>query len=399
MDWSGRISCRYHRGMLPAVSPRNVAVVHEWLVDYAGSERVLEQILSIYPDATLYLLIDRMEPALRARFRSQCTVTSFLDRWPCIERYFTQCLPLMPFAMQQFDLSGHDLIISSSHCVAKGVIVPPDALHLCYCHSPMRYVWDMQATYLAQEGLDRGVMGWLARHFFHRLRVWDAASHHGVDHFAANSDFVRRRILKCYRRAANVIHPPVAVDVEPLATVARDPRHCVTLGRLLGYKNVALMIEAFRLLPDWKLTVAGDGPQRNALQTRAPSNVQFLGAVSEADKQRLLQLASMFVFAAVEDFGIAPAESLAAGTPVVALARGGVLDYLRHGDNAWLFDEPTPEALAQAIRSASDNWPDDVADRCRRSVAGLSEACFRTSFSTWVAEKWAEWQRAPNPLP
>jgi glycosyltransferase involved in cell wall biosynthesis len=382
--------------MSPIAAPRNVAVVHEWLVDFAGSERVLEQILSTYPEATLYLLIDRMDPGLRARFPSRRTVTSFLDRWPRIERYFTRCLPLMPFAVQQFDLSGHDLIISSSHCVAKGVIVPPDALHLCYCHSPMRYAWDLQATYLAQEGLDRGAMGWLARYLFHRLRVWDSISHHGVDHFAANSRFVRRRILKCYRRGASVIHPPVAVDVERLATVVREPRHCVTVGRVLGYKNVGLMVDAFRLLPDWKLTVAGEGPQRKALQARAPSNVHFVGAVSEEQKQRLLQSAGAFVFAAVEDFGIAPVESLAAGTPVVALSRGGVLDYLHHGENAWFFDEPTPEALAQAIRSAADHLPHDVADRCRHSASKFSEACFRERFSTWVAEKWAEWQGATD---
>ncbi len=374
-------------------APRNIAVVHEWLVDFAGSERVLEQILAIYPEATLYLLVDRMAPAQRERIRSTRTVTSFLDRWPRIERYFTRCLPLMPFAVQQFDLSGHDLIISSSHCVAKGVIVPPDALHLCYCHSPMRYVWDLQATYLAQEGLDRGAMGWLARFLFHRLRVWDATSHHGVDHFSANSSFVGRRILKCYRREASVIHPPVAVDVERLATVVREPRHCVTVGRVLGYKNVGLMVDAFRLLPDWKLTVAGDGPQRKAMQSRAPSNVQFVGAVSEEQKQRLLQSATAFVFAAVEDFGIAPAEALAAGTPVVALARGGALDYLRHGDNAWLFDKPTPKSLAEAVVAAASYWSDDIADRCRRSVTGLSEACFRAKFSYWVAEHWGEWQR------
>jgi glycosyltransferase involved in cell wall biosynthesis len=376
-----------------AAAPRNVAVVHEWLVDFAGSERVLEQILSVYPDATLYVLIDRMAPALRARFSSRRTVTSFLDRWPLIERYFTRCLPLMPFAVQQFDLSGHDLVISSSHCVAKGVIVPPDALHLCYCHSPMRYAWDLQSTYLVQEGLDRGLTGWLARYLFHRLRMWDSTSHHGVDHFAANSDFVRRRMLKCYRRSASVIHPPVDVDVEPLSTVVRDPRLCITVGRLLGYKNVALIVEAFRLLPDWKLTVAGEGPQRKALQAVAPPNVEFVGAVSETEKQRLLQSASAFVFAAVEDFGIAPAESLAAGTPVVALARGGVLDYLQHGQNAWLFADATPEALAQAVRAAFEHLPHDVADRCRRSVGGLSEACFRTNLSTWVGEKWSDWQR------
>lgn len=373
--------------------PSNVAVVHDWLVDYAGAERVLEQILALYPDATLYTLIDRMPQPERGRFPSRRTVTSFLDRWPGVARYFTRCLPLMPFAVQQFDLSGHDLVISSSHCVAKGVIVPPDALHLCYCHTPMRYAWDMQATTLRQEGLDRGFSGALARLLMHRLRLWDASSHQGVDHFAANSSFVQRRILKCWRRPASVIHPPVAVDTPPLAGVTRELRHAVTVGRLMGYKNVALMLDAFRLLPDWRLTVVGDGPQRASLQARAPANVLFTGALPEADKQRLLQTASVFVFAAVEDFGIAPAEALAAGTPVVALARGGALDYLRHGENAWLFDAATPEALAQALVASAGQWPEDIADACRRSVSTLDAARFRAQFGAWVGTHWAAWQR------
>lgn len=176
--------------------PRNVAVVHEWLVDRVGSERVLEQILALFPEATLYVLIDKMAPEDRQRFPSRRTVTSFLDRWPGITRYFTRTLPWMPFAVQQFDLSGHDLVLSSSHCVAHGVIVPPEALHLSYCHSPMRYVWDLQNTTLEHEGLGSGLKGWLARSLFHRLRLWNASSHHGVDHFAANSHFVRGLIAK-----------------------------------------------------------------------------------------------------------------------------------------------------------------------------------------------------------
>jgi glycosyltransferase involved in cell wall biosynthesis len=374
--------------------PLNVAVVHDWLVDHAGAEKVLEQILALFPNAVLYTLIDRMPAAERARLPSRRTVTSFLQRLPGVQRYFTRCLPLMPLAVQQFDLSGHDLIISSSHCVAKGVLVPPEALHLCYCHSPMRYAWDMQAEYLQKEHLDRGIRSWLARRMFFKLRLWDAYTAHGVDHFAANSHFVKQRILKTYRRQATVIHPPVQLAVAAGAEPAvRRPRHCITVGRLMGYKNVALMLDAFRLLPDWQLTVVGDGPQRAALQAQAPPNVRFAGLVPEAEKQRLLQAASVFVFAAIEDFGIAPAEALAAGIPVVALARGGALDYLRHRDNAWLFQTATAQALAQALLQSESEWPADVDQRCRNSVAGLSEARFRAEFSAWVATHWEAWRR------
>jgi glycosyltransferase involved in cell wall biosynthesis len=378
---------------MPVPRPQRVAIVHEWLIDRAGAERVLEQILALFPDATLYTLIDRMPAADRARLPSRRTVTSFLNRWPGITRYFTRTLPLMPLAMQQFDLSGHDLVISSSHAVAKGVIVPPNALHLCYCHSPMRYVWDMQGVYLAQERLDHGLKGWLARALLHRLRLWDMASHHGAEQIAANSHFVRRRIWKAWRREAEVIHPPVDLAAAGLVPAARERRHLVTVGRLMPYKNVALIIEAMRLLPDWRLTVIGDGPQRRQLQAQAPANVQFAGAVAEPDKQAWLARATAFVFAAVEDFGIAPAEALAAGTPVVALAQGGALDYLVHQHNALLFDEATPQSLAEAVRATEPLWQGDpgLAQRCRDSVAHLGEARFREAFSAWVDRHWQAW--------
>ncbi len=371
--------------------PTNVAVVHDWLVDFAGAEKVLEQILALYPQATLYTLIDRMPQPERARLPSRATRTSFLDRLPGVARYFTRCLPLMPMAVQQFDLSGHDLILSSSHCVAKGVITPPDALHLSYCHSPMRYAWDMQGAYLRTEGLDRGLRTLLARRMFHRLRAWDAGSSHGVDHFAANSHFVRQRILKSWRREAVVIHPPVQVAPPPAQSVERTAGHYVTVGRLMGYKNTALMLDAFRLLPERRLTVVGDGPLLGALRRAAPPNVRLVGALPDADKWTLLRSATAFVFAAVEDFGIAPVEALAAGTPVIALARGGALDYLRHGDNAWLFGAATPESLAQAVCDADAGWPADVQARCLRSAEGFGAERFRAEFAGWVQAHWAAW--------
>ncbi|MBK1614422.1 hypothetical protein CKO44_13180 [Rubrivivax gelatinosus] len=378
---------------MPAL-PQNVAVVHDWLVDRAGAERVLEEILALFPDAVLYTLIDRMPAADAARLPRRRTVTSWLQRLPGVERYFTRCLPLMPMAIQQLDLTGHDLVISSSHCVAKGVLVPPEALHLCYCHSPMRYAWDMQAEYLRTEGLEHGPLSWLARRMFHRLRAWDAGSSNGVDHFAANSGFVRQRILKSYRRDAVVIHPPV--DIGAAAQLVDDGgrRGYITVGRLMGYKNTALMVEAFRRLPGRELTVVGGGPQLQALRRGAPGNVRFTGALPEADKLRHLSSARAFVFAAVEDFGIAPVEALAAGTPVIALARGGALDYLRQGENAWLYAEPTPEALARAVVESEAGWPADVHERCRRSAEGFGAQRFRQEFSAWVQARWSDWRDA-----
>jgi len=377
-----------------SAKPRNVAVVHDWLIDMGGAERVLEQILALYPQATLYTLIDKMPAADTARLPRARTVTSFLDRLPKVQRYFTRCLPLMPLAVQQFDLSGHDLIISNSHCVAKGVITPPDALHLSYCCSPMRYAWDMQGATLRTEGMDRGLTGVLARLLMHRLRQWDATSTNGVDYIAADSRFVQGRVLKAWRRESVVIHPPV--DVTPALsdrTVARVPRRCVTVGRLMGYKNVALMLDAFRLLPEHELVVVGTGQLERALRKAAPANVRFTGFLPQAEVQMHIRQASAFIFAAVEDFGIAPVEALALGTPVVALARGGALDYLRQGHNAWLFDEATAEALAAAVRQADAEWSDDVHARCFASAQGFSAMRFRAEFSVWAQGHWAAWQR------
>ena len=383
--------------------PVNVAVVHDWLVDRGGSERVLEQILALFPAATLYTLIDFMAPEHKRRLGPRCIKTSFLQRMPGARSHFTRYLPLMPLAIQQFDLSGHDLIISSSHCVAKGVITPPDALHLCYCHSPMRYAWDMQGEYLRTEGLDRGVKTVLARWMFHRLRQWDVGSSNGVDHFAANSRFVQQRIQKTWRRDAVVIHPPVdlaapersgAPQTPSGAEAPRREKHYVTVGRLMGYKNAALMVEAFRLMPTRQLTVVGQGPQFDALKRSAPGNVNLAGHLDETALREQVQSATAFVFAAVEDFGIAPVEALALGTPVVAYARGGAMDYLVHGENAWLFQALTPQSLAAAIEASEPAWPADVGRRCRASAARFGGDRFGAEFKAWVQTHWSQWQLA-----
>lgn len=371
---------------------KRVAIVHDWLVDYAGSERVLEQICSLYPDADLFTLVDHMAPALRARIGSRASRVSFLQRMPWVAKKLHWYLPIMPLAIQQFDLSDYDVVISSSHCVAKGVITNPDAAHLCYCHSPMRYAWDMQPEYLRTEGLERGPRSWLARILLFLLRIWDVTSAGGVDAFAANSRFVARRIAKFYRRASVVIHPPVDVREEqpPTAGVARS--HYVTVGRLIGYKNVDVIIEAFRKLPDRTLIVIGDGPHAESLKKIAPSNVIFEGAVDEDRKQKALSAARAFIFAATEDFGIAPVEALAHGTPVIAFIGGGIHDYVAHGENGWLVDVRDAEALAEGILAAERALPSDCAFTCWNSVQSMSQSRFRTEIAAWVDRVLAEKQ-------
>ncbi|HMH56968.1 MAG TPA: glycosyltransferase, partial [Gemmatimonadales bacterium] len=220
-----------------------IAIVHDWLVTYAGAERVLEQMLALYPDADLYSLIDFLPETERQFLRGKPVGTSFLQRIPGIRRGYRRFLPLMPLAIEQFDLSAYDLVVSSSYAVAKGVLTGPDQPHLCMCYSPARYAWDLQDQYLRETGLDHGVRGVLARWMLHRFRLWDARTANGVDRFIAISQFIARRIWKAYRRQSTVVYPPV--DVEGFTPGGARDDFYVTASRLVPYKRVDLIVEAF----------------------------------------------------------------------------------------------------------------------------------------------------------
>jgi glycosyltransferase involved in cell wall biosynthesis len=382
-------------GAPDASGPRRVAVVHEWLIDYAGSERVLAAILRRFPRAEVFTLVDRLPAADRAMLAGRKVHTSFLQRLPRLPGSLKFAMPLMPLAVEQFDLSGFDLVVSSSHAVAKGVIVPPDALHLCYCHSPMRYAWDLQATYLRTERLDRGLRGLAARAMLHRLRLWDHRSAAGVDAFAANSAFVARRILKAYRRDATVVPPPV--ELPRLDPRPREPDLYVTVSRLIGYKRVDLLVEAFRSLPGRRLVVVGTGPEAARLRASAPPNVSFAGFLPDAAMHDVVARARAFLFAAIEDFGISPVEALALGTPVVALRRGGtaetVVDLDRPRPTGVLYDEQSPQAVVDAIErlERADDRIDAAA--CVARARLFSAGMFDARFGAWVDAHWAAWRR------
>jgi len=355
-----------------------VAIVHEWLQDYAGSERVLEQMLLCYPSADLFAVVDFLPDDGRAFLHGRRPATSFIQRLPFARRMFRRYLGLMPLAVEQFDLSGYDLVISNNHAVAKGVLTGPDTVHVSYVHSPMRYAWDMQHQYLRGAGLDRGLGGIYARLLLARLRLWDSRTANGVDQFIANSSYIARRIHKTYRREAVVIPPPVDVDrFTPGPGAGRGDTYLVA-ARQVPYKRVDLVAAAFAAMSGRRLLVVGDGPAHAQVRAAAGGapNITFRPAVPRDELIGLMRAARAFVFAGEEDFGIVLAEALACGTPVIAFGRGGACDIVSDATGVF-FDEPTPAALVAAVGRFEADPARFTAETCRAAALRFAPAVFR----------------------
>jgi glycosyltransferase involved in cell wall biosynthesis len=322
------------------------AIVHDWLITYGGAERVLEQMLRTFPEADLFALYDFLPPENRGSILNKNVTTSFLQRMPLAKRKYRSYLPLMPLAVEQFDLSGYDLIISSSFAVAKGVITGPDQLHVCMCYSPIRYAWDLTHQYLHEADLT-GVKGWPARLILHRIRNWDYRTANGVDQFIAISNYIARRIHKVYRRESTVIYPPVDVDSYTLCT--RKDDYYLTASRMVPYKKISLIVEAFSHMPDKKLVVIGDGPDFRKIRSKASSNTTLLGYQPAKVLKEHMQKAQAFVFAAEEDFGIVPIEAQACGTPVIAYGKGAVRETIVENKTGVFFNDQESEDIVEAV--------------------------------------------------
>jgi glycosyltransferase involved in cell wall biosynthesis len=325
-----------------------VAIIHEWLESVAGSERVLEQMLLCYPQADLFALVDFLPAEQRGILHGRVPRTSFLQRLPFARRWFRHYAMLLPMAVEQWDLSGYDLVLSNSHAFAKGVLTGPDTRHVSYVHSPMRYAWDLQHQYLRESGLDRGLRGMAARWLLARLRLWDRGTANGVDLFLTNSHYVARRIQKAYRREAVVIPPPV--DIETFTPGGEKQDFFLVASRHVAYKRIDLVAAAFAAMPDRQLVIVGDGPAHARVRAaaRGAPNITFRPAVPQAELVALMRAARAFVFAGEEDFGIVLAESLACGTPVIAYGRGGAAEIVAEGTGV-LFAEQTAAAIKAAI--------------------------------------------------
>lgn len=334
------------RSFEESVGGLRVALVQDWLTGMRGGEKVLEAIGDLFPEAPIYTLI-AFEDALSDGLRRHPIHTSFLQGWPFVRSKYRHYLPFFPAAIEDFDLTGYDLVISTSHCVAKGIVPGPRTLHLSYCHSPMRYAWDQEHQYFPQR---RGPLARFRSLALSALRAWDVASVPRVDHFWANSEFVARRIHRYYDRDAEVLPPPVAVgDFAPADPLEDDdPPFALAVSALVPYKRIDLAIRACERL-GLELRVVGTGPEERRLRRLCGRHARLLGRVSDEELRRLYSRAALFLQPGVEDFGMASVEALAAGTPVVAVAEGGVLDIVDDGVHGVLYDGFEVSDVASAI--------------------------------------------------
>ncbi|MCK9778121.1 glycosyltransferase family 4 protein [Pseudomonas syringae] len=368
-----------------------IAIVHDWLVSYAGAERVLASLINVWPAADLFAVIDFLSDQDRAHLHGKVARTTFIQNLPGARKHYARYLPLMPLAIEQLDLSGYDLIISSSHAVAKGVLCGPDQLHISYVHSPIRYAWDLQHQYLQESGMNKGIKGGLARLILHYIRLWDQRTSTGVDAFIANSGFIGARISKAYRRDSTVIYPPV----DTLGFTAQGARgdFYFCASRMVPYKRMPMIVEAFAAMPDKRLIMIGDGPDLAKAQAIASqvSNVTLLGFQPGNVLLDHMRSAKAFVFAAEEDFGISPVEAQACGTPVIAFAKGGVMETVHGLDHPQptgvFYRQQTVASLIAAIGEFEAAQSRISSEACRANAERFSVARFEQEIKAFVEDR------------
>lgn len=300
------------------------ALIHDWYTQYGGAERCIESFTKIWLDFDHYTLVDTLTTQQRTLIlKGKKTKTSFIEKLPFGKKKYRSYLPLFPLAIEQFDLSDYELIISSSSSVAKGVLTRPDQLHISYVHSPVRYAWDLYFQYLKESGLDKGIKGIFARYFLHKLRIWDFSTVNRPDFYIANSKYVAARIKKIYNKESTIIYPPVDTNAFKLFDKKED--YYITCSRMVPYKKIDLIVKAFSKT-DKKLIVIGDGPDFNKIKKIVTPNIILKGYLEKNDMIKMLGQARAFIFAAEEDFGISPVEAQACGIPVIAYGKGGALE-------------------------------------------------------------------------
>lgn len=370
---------------------RKIALIHDWFDRIAGSEKVVKEILKCYSDAKVHSIVDHLTDDQRKALGINSIETSFVQKLPFSKKKFRNYLALMPLAIEQFDLSEFDIVLSSSHAVAKGVITSHEQLHISYVHTPIRYAWELQHEYLKQKGLERGLKAMIVKTMLHKVRGWDQSTAGRPDVYIANSKFIAGRIRKTYDRPAHVIYPPV--DVNDFKLCHKKDNFYLAAGRLVPYKRFDLVVEAFSKIPDAKLVVIGDGPEMDKLKSIAGTNVQLLGYQTDEVLRDHMQRAKGFVFAALEDFGIMPVEAQACGTPVIAFKRGGTAETVIHGETGLHFEEQTADCLTEKILEMEE-LPKGFfdPDAIRTHAEKFNRRRFRNEYSQLVEKCWANFK-------
>ena len=370
------------------------ALVHDWFSTYAGAEKCVESFTDIWDDFEIYSLIDFLSDADRDKIlKGKRAHTSFIQKLPLAKDKYRNYLPLFPLAIEQFDLSGYDVVLSSSHAVAKGVLTHSNQLHIAYVHTPIRYAWDLYRQYLRESGLDRGLKGMLAKYFLHKIRIWDASTANRVDYYVANSRYIARRIKKTYGKPSDVIYPPVDVDKFMLREAKED--FYLTASRMVPYKKIDLIVEAFSQT-DKKLLVIGDGPDMAKIKSKAGKNVELLGFADDETMADLMGRAKAFVFAAEEDFGITPVEAQACGTPVICFGRGGARETVRDGESGLYFMEQNAKELLAAVAKFEQNYDKFEPTKIRENSLKFSRARFEAEIKSYVEKKYEEFKDGQN---
>lgn len=368
-----------------------IAVVHDWLVTYGGAERVLEEILKLFPHADLFSLVDGLAEDEREFIGHRKVTTTFLQRFPNVARHYRKYLPFMPYAIEQLDLSDYDLVISSSHAVAKGVLTYGDQTHISYFNGIMNYAWGLYHFYLKDGGLTSGLKGLFAKLMLHRVRIWDACTANRVDHYIANSGHMARNIRRIYGKPSTIIHPPV--DTEKFTFCDDKDDYYVAVARLVPIKRIDLIVEAFKQMPTKRLVVLGDGPEMDRIKALAGDNVELLGNSPQATVARYMANAKALITASVEPFGIASVEAQACGTPVIAFGRGGALETILENQTGVFFLRQQAEDIVDAVERFDRISGGFDPHAIREQALQFSKESFRRKFMAFVESALADEDR------
>ena len=363
-----------------------VAVVTDSMSAYGGAERVIEQILKLYPTADIFTVLDVVPEGQRGFLGDRKIHSSSLQKLPFVAKYYRKLLHLWPLAVEQLDILDYDLVISTHHSVAYGILTRPGQTHVSYVFSPARYAWDLQHQYLRESGLDRGVLGMIARRTLHKMRLWDYAAAQRPDAMAACSEFVSHRMWRVHRRQVDVIYPPVPPVERPKGVTRGD--YYLSVGRMVPYKRIDLLAQAFSQMPERKLKIVGTGPDMKKIAAACGPNVEMLGFCSNDEVRHLMAGARAFMFAGIEDFGITPVEAQALGTPVIAYADGGLRETVigapAPDPTGVFFHEQTAPAIIQAVAQFERDIDQFTPEACIANANFFSEEAFRDGFRAFV---------------